>query len=452
MDPNDCPGCKALLRRVADLETQVQRLTTLLDEQRRAGKRQAAPFSKGKLKPIPKKPGRKPGANYGTKAHRQPPNEIDEVHEASLPDACPDCGGPIDETEVDQQFQVEIPRRPMHRQFNIHIGFCRHCERRVQGRHPLQTSDAIGAAAAQLGADVQAAIVDLNKQAGLSHGKVTGVLAKLFGIHLSRGGSAHTVLRAAQRCEPVYAELCDTVAQSEWVVPDETGWRLGGQSAWLHTLVGPQATVYIVDPSRSGEVAERILGSDYDGILIHDGWSPYDGFVRARHQQCLAHLLRRAQELLETAVGGAVRFPRAVADILGKAFALRDRFAAQDVTVHGLAVARGQLAAALDVLLWPFKTNRANERFAKHLWNHRDQLFTFLEVAGLDATNWRAEQAIRGGVILRKVWGGNRTPRGGRAQSVLMSIWRTCWQRGQSALDWLSQRLRNSIFPLPQPP
>jgi transposase len=62
----------------------------------------------------------------------------------------------------------------------------------------LQTSDTLGAAASQLGSDAQAAIVDLNKQAGLSHGKVTQTLHHLFGIDLTRGGSAHTVLRAGR--------------------------------------------------------------------------------------------------------------------------------------------------------------------------------------------------------------------------------------------------------------
>ena len=43
--------------------------------------------------------------------------------------------------------------------------------------------------------------------------------------------------------------------------------------------------------------------------------------------------------------------------------------------------------------------------------------------------NWRAELAIRFGVILRKVWGGSRTWAGARVQAVLMSVWRTCWQQ-----------------------
>src|SRR5262245_57878072 len=86
------------------------------------------------------------------------------------------------------------------------------------------------------------------------------------------------------------------------------------------------------------------------------------------------------------------------------------------------------------------------------LWAHRDGLFTFLRQPGLDATNWRAELAIRIGVILRKVGGGNRTWAGARAQSALMSVWRTCWQQGCSALDLLSQLLRGMPVALPLPP
>jgi transposase len=49
------------------------------------------------------------------------------------------------------------------------------------------------------------------------------------------------------------------------------------------------------------------------------------------------------------------------------------------------------------------------------LWAHRDDLLPFLRQPGLDATNWRAELAIRFGIILRKVWGGGRTGAGARA-------------------------------------
>jgi transposase len=166
----------------------------------------------------------------------------------------------------------------------------------------------------------------------------------------------------------------------------------------------------------------------------------------------MVHLLRRADAMAATATRGAVCFPRRVAELLRAGLDLRDRHAAGEISRHGLAVARGRLANQLSDLAFPPKTNAANERLAQHLWAHRDDLFTFLRQPGLDATNWRAELAIRFGVILRKVWGGSRTWAGARAQAVLMSVWRTCWQQGRSALDFLSQFLRGPSAALALPP
>jgi hypothetical protein len=87
---------------------------------------------------------------------------------------------------------------------------------------------------------------------------------------------------------------------------------------------------------------------------------------------------------------------------------------------------RGRLGNQLANLVFLPKTNAANERLAQHLWAHRDELFTSLRHPGLDATILRAEPAIRFVFILRKVWGGNYTWANARAQSVLMSVWRTC--------------------------
>ena len=114
-------------------------------------------------------------------------------------------------------------------------------------------------------------------------------------------------------------------------------------------------------------------------------------------------------------------------------------------------MACGRLEYRLTDLIFPPKKNAANERLAQHLWAHRSDLFTFLRQPGLDATNWRAELAIRFGVILRKVWGGSRTWAGARAQAVLMSVWRTCWQQGRSAVDFLSQLLQGTWAALASP-
>ena len=145
-------------------------------------------------------------------------------------------------------------------------------------------------------------------------------------------------------------------------------------------------------------------------------------------------------------------FPRRVRELLRTALDLRDRHAAGELSLHGLSVCRGRLRNQLADAIYPPKTNPANERLAQHLWNHLDDLLTFLEFPGLDATNWRAELAIRFGVILRKVWGGNRTWAGARTQAVLMSVGRTCWQRGQNGVDFLSQLLRRRTALVALPP
>jgi transposase len=429
--------------RVAELETQVQRLTALLEQAQRTNKRQAAPFSKGTPKPDPKPSGRKPGGDYGKPAFRSapPPGKIDEVHEAVLPQQCLACGGTVHETQAACQYQVEIPRKPIYRKFNVPVGECTTCGRRVQGRHALQTSDALGAAASQLGPDLQAAIVQLNKDAGLSHGKIQRWMKNMFGIELSRGGSVQAMLRAARRCRPTYQALVRAMPAQNAVTCDETGWRIGGLLAWLHVFVARRVTVYAIDRKRGVEVAAKVLGWDYAGALIHDGWAPYDGFWKAIHQQCLAHLLRRCREMIEAARGAATRFPRQIKEVLREALDLRRRRDAGKVSDYGVAVTRGRLGKRLDRLLYRTRANPANERLAKHLYGHRDQLLTFLEHPGLDATNWRAEQAIRPAVVNRKVWGGNRTETGARAQSILMSVLRTCAQQDRDFLTFLSRLL-----------
>jgi transposase len=421
----------------------VAHLERLLEQATRTAKRQAAPFSKGEPKVDAKPPGRKPGPDYGTPAFRAapPPTRIDEIHEAALPARCPRCGSAVHETHVACQYQVEIPRRPIYRRFNVHVGQCAGCGRRVQGRHALQTSHALGAAASQLGPDLQATFVQLNKDAGLSHGKIQRLMHTLFGIELSRGGVVQAMLRAARRCTPAYQAIVRAMPEQGAITPDETGWRIGGRLAWLHVFVAFRITAYVIDRQRGVAVAERVLGRDYVGGLIHDGWSPYDRFEHALHQTCVAHLLRRCGEMITTAAGAARRFPRQVQELLQDALELRDRHEIGAVGDRGVAIAGGRLERRLDRLLEWTRVDPANERLAKHLARHRDQLLTFLRHPGLDATNWRAEQAIRPAVVNRKVWGGNRTDAGAVAQSILMSVLRTCAQQHRDALTFVSHIL-----------
>jgi transposase len=426
------------------LQRELDQARAELEQARRQGKRQAAPFSKGSPKPQPKTPGRKRGAAHGRHGHRLPPEpaQIDETYEAPLPDACPHCGGAIDEREVAKQYQTEIPRRPIVRQFNIHVGCCCGCGRRVQGRHPLQTSDALGAAAAQLGPDAQAAVATLNKTSGLSHGKVAAVFQTLFGISLTRGASAQIVLRTAGRLEPAHEEVREEIKATPELTPDESGWRVAGQPAWLHAWVGERATCYAIDRQRSADVLERLIGIDWSGKMTHDGFSSYDRFTKATHQQCLGHVLRRVRDLEAKATRGAVHYPRKLIALFTEAIHLRNRHLKGEVSAEELKKARVVFDERLEKLAWPAREVPAYETLSQHLWNHLEEWFTFLDHPQMEPTNWKVEQAIRPAVVNRKVWGGNRTWVGAHAQEVLMSVLETCKRTGHSALEFASQTLR----------
>jgi transposase len=437
--PPACPNCAARDRKIAELEA---RLATL-EAAARAGKRQAAPFSKGPPKPQPKRPGRKRGEDYGTHQRRAIPERIDETLEATLPEHCPACGGAVEETAVAQQYQTEIPRVVIHRQFNVHVGRCLCCRRRVQGRHGLQTSDALGAAASQVGPDAQALAVTLNKDAGLSHGKIRSFFTAAFDLTIARATPCRIMLRCARRLGDVHQTILRRVRSSLTLVPDETGWRIGGVPAWLHVAVGLDATAYLIDRRRGYDAAVQLIGAAYAGHMTHDGWKPYDRFLLAIHQTCLGHLLRRCHELLENARGGAVRFPREVKAVLQDALAIRDQRDAGLLTVPQVAAHADRLSAHMGDLVCRPRASAPLQRLSDHLWNHRNHLFAFLLTPGVDATNHRAEQAIRPAVVNRKVWGGNRTPAGAEAQSILMSVLRTATQQGLAAIDFLSQTLRS---------
>lgn len=436
------------------LQAKVEKLAAALEMAGRASKRQAAPFRKGDgPKPDPKKSGRKRGKRHGPHAHRSaiPPEKIDERYEAPLPDNCPHCGGTqIEETHNAKQYQTEIPREPIHREFTVHVGQCRDCGRRVQGRHALQTSDALGAAASQLGPEAHAAFVTLNKGLGLAHGKCRQFFQDFFGLSIARSTSLRSLLRTARCAQRAYQEVRLAVRQSPWVVPDETGWRVGGYNAWLHAFVGRTATCYEIG-DRSSSLLRDLLGPHWCGTLIHDGWSPYDGFAHAFHQQCLGHLQRRCREILETAVGGAVQLPRGVLTLCDEAFALRRQWRGHRLSGDELAERGLALGCRLEDMVSGNFSYEPNRRLAKHILKCASHWFWFLIDPTIDATNWRAEQAIRPAVVNRKVWGGNRTWAGARAQSLLTTVLRTLVQRGYQALDWFSAA-RRSLTPLPLPP
>ena len=202
----------------------------------------------------------------------------------------------------------------------------------------------------------------------------------------------------------------------------------------------PKTTVYAIRPGRSFDDAATILGADFAGVLVRDGWAPYRRFTHALHQSCLAQLLRRCRTL-------HVDHPRSpwaahVQAVLTDALALRDRRDAHAISEHGLAVAHGRLLARLSRLIDAAPALSAAQRFAAHLHREFPAVLAFLWAPDVDATNWPAEHAIRPAVVNRKICGGNRTPRGAQTQQILASVVRTARQRHVALNDLFTTLLR----------
>jgi transposase len=425
------------------LRQERDRLKDELDLARRAAKRQAAPFSKGEPKTDPKRPGRKPGVRYGRKGHRPIPAKVDEEIQVPLPARSPCCGGAIENRHVEDQYQTEIVRQRRVTCFHLHVGNCAKCGKRIQGRDSRQTSDAVGAAASQVGPEALSLAATLNKELGIPLGKTTAVLDKAFGLTLTPGGLSQALARLGKKCEPTYQDLIRQVRTGPSVTMDESGWRVGGHPWWLFVAVTSDTTVYGILPGRGYKEAARLLGEEFDGFLVHDGWHIYDQFTAADHQTCTRHLINRCDEMLQSASPATAAFPCQVKVLLLKGLDLRDRYAAREISRHGLASAAGRLGADMERLLTPHYRSEENQRFAKHLLHEYDRLFTYLNCPGLEATNWRGEQAIRPAVVARKVWGGNRTENGAHVQEVLTSVLRTSRQRAVDALPSLAALLRS---------
>lgn len=424
-----------------ELRDEVARLRQTVEMLQRAARRQAAPFSKNNLATQPRRPGRRPGRAYGTKAHRPVPDHIDETLTVPFPRFCPGCGTEVTYEDTEHVYQQELPRvAVLNRCFAVQRGRCPRCGAAVRGRHPNQASSATGAAGCHLGPRAVAHAVVLSKECGLSATKIARLFG-LLGIGITPGGIVGLLHRAARAALPTYRALIAGVRNSAVVSPDETGWRVGGRGAWLWVFVGEDVTVYLIAPGRGYAQASGVLGGDFAGVIVRDGWVSYTKFALATHQTCLAHLLRRCHEMIEAApTPEAAALPGRVKGLLKDALALRDD-AAGGLDTDAYLVGIESLVRRRDELLGQTPEDPADARLVKHLRREAGALFSFLTLPGVAATNHQAERAIRPAVVNRKSWGGNLTWRGAATQQILASVLRTARQQGRDPVELLARLL-----------
>ncbi len=217
-----------LLALVAELQRQIGALRAEIDELKRGGKRQAAPCSKGSRVAEPKPPGRKPG--MGTFRYREAPSPKD-ITEPPMDvkvtrDACPACGGPLEEERVDLASTTELPERPRPQvtQDRVWVCRCTVCGHQVRGHHPNLAPAQYGATAHRLGTRVMAAAPAWHSGVGMPVRKGPAVLAALTGVRLTQGARTPDALRrAAGAVGTAYEQMRAAVPAAAVVDTDDTG-------------------------------------------------------------------------------------------------------------------------------------------------------------------------------------------------------------------------------------
>lgn len=427
-DSTSCPRCAELERENAELKARVAALEERLEALERAGKRQAAPFRvpDEKRSAAPKPPGRKPG-HPGS--YRARPLRVDEEVEAPL-GLCPHCGGLARDVRRIEQYVEELPEPVAPRVTRVvtYRGRCRRCGALWHSRHPLQVSQAAGAAGVHLGPRALSLAAELRHDLGLTVRKACRVLKHGFGLRVSPGGLTQALARVAERLEGAYEGLVPRLRASPAVYADETSWWVGGPGYWLWVFTTPRCTLYKIEGRRGQAVVDEVLGEGFQGVLVSDCLSSYDPIECKKHK-CYAHHLRAVAQGLERAPDSAwlkkVRLLLHTATALG---ALRE--ALPDFARH-----RQGLEAWADRLLRHARDNPEEERVAQRLRKQRPHLFRFLHEEGVEPTNNRAERQLRPAVIARKLSCGNKTPAGKHTAEILMSLAASARQQGRGLND-----------------
>lgn len=418
--------------KIAQLQKELEKAQQQIDELQRTVARQAAPFRRREALKVaePKRPGR-PAGHRGT--HRERPRHIDHDVEAPLP-ACPRCGGAVHDRAPLTQYIEEIPPvRPVVTRLTTWKGVCPKCGE-VHSTHPLQVSQAQGAAGVHLGPRAIAWATLLNKQFGIPMRKTCSILARGFGLKLSAGGLAQVLHRVADKLRPRYEALREQIRGSPVNYMDETSWYVGDPHWVLWVCTAPQYTLYHVDPSHGGPVAEKLLGTDYAGALVTDCHGAYRRLKCPQHK-CIAHHLRALHKARDRNPTQDSPYLDAWKRLWQEVMELHQQRPA--LSVDAFAERRAALEVTWNNLLAKNVTQPGDRYFLGRMRNTGSHHFGCLYY-DVETTNNRAERAIRPAVIARKISCGNKTLRGANTWQILVSLATTAQQCGREFLEELT--------------
>jgi hypothetical protein len=158
-------------------------------------------------------------------------------------------------------------------------------------RHPVQASHPDCADEDRFGPRVQVLAVRASYEDRLPYRKIADRFDQLYDLDLSAASAWQATEGVAHAGRPEYDQLKARIRKADVVHVDETGFMIDGHQAWLWTFRTAEATLFALRASRGPAVPADILGEDFDGTIVCNGWRAYPAFS-ADLQRCWAHLLR----------------------------------------------------------------------------------------------------------------------------------------------------------------
>ncbi len=390
--------------------------------------------------------GKKSGGQAGHKGTTL--QQVENPHAVidPYPSTCPGCGQALrsEAATAYQKRQVfDLPEpQPLHvTEHRAHRSCCPHCGAATQAAFPPEVT-----AAAQYGASLTALVVYLQCWQLMPEDRLAELLRDVFRIDLATATIAAMGHKKAGDLAGLAATIGAHVNQAPVKHLDETGFRIGGLTQWLHVAATWLLTCYRTSRKR-GE-----LWADVIGVVIHDHWHPYFTMPGVLHGLCNAHHLRELRALIgiekEPWARPMSRFLRQACHAANLArrrpsglpprflvylFARYDRIVAQGLAFHTTqpplqgSCRRGR------------QRRRVGHNLLLRLQARKDDVLRFLTHPDVPFTNNQAEQDLRMMKVKQKISGGFRTETGAQTFATLRTVLSTARKQGWNLLRTLSQ-------------
>jgi transposase len=396
-----------------------------------------------------KKRGGQPG-HEGTTRELAPPEEVDETIDCR-PETCECCGDKLPKpTSEPKRLQVVDLLQVMTwlKEFRQHAIECPGCGTINKGELPDE------ATTSAFGPGIHALVAYLVGANRVTRRNVQSILSDVFGIDVSLGALSKMEERVSEALEEPVEEAKTSVLLAPSVNIDETPFFEKNEKAWLWAAVTNSVVAYLVRATRGMKVARELLGETFRGILGSDRAKCYLLIDMKHRQICWAHLKREFQKLVDAGLPGA-EIGKFLEEDRKKLFEwwhrVRDGTMARSSFRKKVSNLRQGVRALLEQHPLYEVDDPVCASFLRELLKYEDALWTFTRVEGVEPTNNAGEQAVRPGVIWRKISFGSQSERGSRFVERMLTTVGTLRKQKRRVLAFITAAYEARLSGKPSP-